>query len=111
MSWWLSLPPLPCARTIFLGSEMGSGQEATSGISLGATPFDSRTSDDIVFSQCDVNEIPGYVNERGVDLLNAMNAVGWHNETVIRHFREAPTVLAEPGNSEHFPLARGFESI
>src|SRR5215475_5834565 len=72
-------------------------------------PFGSRTSDDIVFSQRDVNEIPGDVNERRVDFLNAMYAVGRNDEAVISHFRAATAVFAEPGDGEHFPFARSFE--
>lgn len=51
------------------------------------------------------------MNERGVDFLDSMDAVGRYDETVIRHFCKSPAILAEPGDGEHFTLARGFESV
>src|SRR5437868_2699447 len=101
MSWWLILPPLPWARTMVLCSEIGSGHEGASGISLARKLEISSTSDDIVFSQCNMNEIPRDMNERGMDFLNSMNAIRGDNETVIGNVCESSTVLAKPGDSEH----------
>src|SRR5580765_4979042 len=117
---------------------MGSGQEATSGIAFAPASFikralrvsagaafslsstggedrgdevDSKTSDDIVFSQRDVNEIPGDVDERRMNFLDSMNTVGRHYEAVISHFREPPAVFAEPRYGEDFSLPRRFQCV
>jgi hypothetical protein len=43
--------------------------------------------------RANVNEIPGNVDERSVDFLDAVDAVRRHNQTKISHFGEAAAVL------------------
>ena len=65
-------------------------------------------SSDIFGPKRDVNQIPDDVHHRRVHLLNAMNAVRRHNETVIGHVGKTPTVLARrkppSASAFHAPL-------
>src|SRR6266705_4190322 len=67
-----------------------------------------QTSNHIVFAQGDVNQIPGYMNERGMHFLDAVDAVGRDDKAKVGHLSKAPAVFAEPGNREHLLRAGGF---
>src|SRR6185437_451825 len=106
------LPPLPCARTISLCSEIGSGHVPFSGEASAAAAEDSwKRSNDIVFSQRNMDQVPRDVHERGMDFLNPVNAIGRHNERIIGEFREPPAVFSNPRDREQLPFAGGFHRI
>src|ERR1700730_1010455 len=72
------------------------------------SPHQSRH---ILRSHCDMNQVPNDVHSRCVHLLDPMDAVGRYNETVIRHFRKAATVLAREGYRQHLFFAGCLQRI
>src|ERR1700758_3533925 len=68
-------------------------------------------SDDILGSLGNVNQIPKHMDQSGMHFLNAMNAIGWDDETIVGHLRETAAVLAGPSHSEHLALPGFLERI
>src|SRR5438552_13935750 len=58
-----------------------------------------------------MNEVPEHVNQRRVDFLNPMNAVGRNDQAVVCNVRKAPTVLAGEGDRHEASASRRFEGI
>src|SRR4051794_32206369 len=88
----VSLPPLPWPRRISSVPAIGTGQLMSSSEAIG--------SEDIVFSQRDVNEIPEQVEQKRVRLLHPVDGPGLHDEAVIADVRHAPAVAAGEADRE-----------
>src|SRR5262249_5475430 len=93
----VSLPPLPCPRRIVSDCMIGSGHSAN-GI--------AGVSEDIVFSERDVHEIPQEMEERRVRLLDAVDRPRRDDEAVIAEVRQAAAVAPGEADREAAALAR-----
>src|SRR5882762_4699529 len=89
-------PPLPCPSKIRSPPASGSGQLA---------------SNDIGFTERDVDEIPHDVIERDLGLLDAMDAEGRHDERVLGQARQPAAVLARERDGQQPELARDLEAV
>src|SRR4051812_13127608 len=102
MSRAVSFPPLPWASRISPLPAIGAG------------PLISRSevavSEDIFFSEGDVNEIPEQVEQQRVRLLDAVDGPGLDDEAVIAGLGHAPAVATGEADREVAIAARPREA-
>src|SRR5579871_4861424 len=71
----------------------------------------SRPSDDVLLAHRHMNQIPHYVQQSHMRLLDAVNAEAWHREAIIRHLRHPPAVFAGEGDGQQSLNTCGLERI
>src|SRR5262245_56983973 len=70
-----------------------------------------KSSDHVLLTQRDMNQIPQYVDQRCLDLLNSMNAVRGYDQAIISNLGEAAAILARECNRHQTAASRRLERV